>query len=143
MSPQGRVTLHDNTNIEARCRTLWGEVLAALQERIAAVNRYMPDKRSHIVCSEVTDQAMHLHHASSERSIVASLDLKQHSIHLNEYHDRELQHAILHKDMPLSLLADGELYVTDGNELKANAMEVAKSLVDLLLGKKEKNHASA
>ena len=135
--------MHDNSNIAVRCRALWAEVLSALNERIAAVNRYMPDKRSHIVLHEVSDEVIHLNHASSDRSIIASLDLKQHAIHLKEYHDRELQHAIQHKDMPLSMLADGELYVTDGNELKGNAMEVAKSLVELLLAKKANTPASA
>jgi hypothetical protein len=47
------------------------------------------------------------------------------------------------KDMPLSMLADGELYVTDGNELKANAMEVAKSLLQILFGEKSTNKMSA
>jgi len=135
--------LHDNRNIEVRCRTLWSEILKALNTRIQSVNDYMPDRRSHIVCSEVSDEAIHLHHASSERSIIASLDLKKHAIHLKEYHDRELQHAVKRKDLPLSMLADGEVYVTDGNELKGDAMEVAKTLLDLLLATKEKKHASA
>ncbi|HEY3929030.1 MAG TPA: hypothetical protein VGL89_11685 [Candidatus Koribacter sp.] len=135
--------MHDNRNIEVRCRTLWSEILKALDTRIHSVNHYMPDKRSHIVCSEVSDEAIHLHHASSERSIIASLDLKKHAIHLKEYHDRELQHAVGRKDMPLSMLADGELYVTDGNELKADAMEVAKALLDILLAAKEKKHVAS
>ncbi len=135
--------MHDNRNIEVRSRALWAEVLAALEKRIHSVNRYLPDKRSHIVCSEVSDETVLLQQSSSHRSILATLDLKKHALHLKEFHDRELQHPIKHKDMPLSLLGDGELYVTDGNELKGDAMEVAKALLDVLLASKEKNHASA
>jgi hypothetical protein len=130
--------LHDNSNIDIRSRALWAEVLAALEARVASVNQYVPERRSHIVCTQIDAECIHLQHASSERSVLASLDLKIHAIHLKEYHDRKMEHAQARKDMPLSMLADGELYVTDGNELKANAMEVAKSLLETLLGKKEK-----
>jgi hypothetical protein len=36
--------------------------------------------------------------------------------------------------LPLSLLGDGELYVTEGNQLLADPVEVAKFLVSSLLG---------
>lgn len=131
-----RQALHDNTNIDVRCRALWAEVLSALESRITSVNQYVPEKRSHIVFHLIDSEAIHLQHASSERSVVASLDLKQHAIHLHEYHDREMKKPLQPKDLPLSMLADGELYVTDGNELKANPMEVAKSLLERLLATK-------
>lgn len=128
--------MHDNTHIEIRCRALWADVLSALETRITSVNRYVPEQRSHIICHQIDSEAVHLQHESSDRSVIASLDLKKHAIHLKEYHDREMEHPMKRKDMPLSMLADGEVYVTDGNELKANAMEVAKSLLEALLSNK-------
>ena len=128
--------VHDNTHIEIRCRALWADVLNALETRITSVNRYVPEQRAHIVCHKITPEAVHLHHASSDRSVIATLDLKKHAIHLKEYHDREMERPLNRKDMPLSMLADGEVYVTDGNELKANAMKVAKALLEVLLARK-------
>ncbi len=139
----GEASLHDNTHIEIRCRALWADVLSALETRITNVNRYVPERRSHIVCRKITPEAVHLMHESSDRSVIASLDLKKHAIHLKEYHDREMEHPLKRKDMPLSMLADGEVYVTDGNELKANAMEVAKSLLEALLAQKSASQMSA
>ena len=133
--------MHDNAHIEIRCRELWTQVLTALDARITSVNRYMPEKASHIACQQIDAESVHLQHASSERTVVASLDLKKHAIHLKEYRDAGLQNPLTRKDMPLSMLADGEVYVTDGNELKANAMEVAKSLIELLLGSGKKSEA--
>lgn len=132
-----RRALHDNQNIDVRCRTLWAEIQAALEQRITSVNRYVPEQRSHIVCEHPSEDSVHLHQASSERSVIASLDLSKHAIHLREFRDRSLEHPVRRKDMPLSMLADGEVYVTDGNELKANAMEVAKALIDTLLSTKQ------
>jgi hypothetical protein len=135
--------LHDNSHIDIRCRALWADVLSALEMRIASVNRYMPEQRSHIVCRLINPEAVQLQHASSDRSLVASLDLTQHAIHLKEYRDRKMEHPMTRRDMPLSMLADGELYVTDGDELKPNAMEVAKSLVEVLLGNRTGSQLSA
>jgi hypothetical protein len=135
--------LHDNTHIEIRCRALWADVLTALETRISSVNRYVPEQRSHIVCHKINSEAVHLHHASSDRSVVASLDMKKHAIHLKEYYDREMEHPMKRKDMPLAMLADGEVYVTDGNELKANPMEVARALLEALLSKKTPQQMSA
>ena len=135
--------MHDNTHIEIRCRALWADVLSALENRVTSVNRYVPEQRSHIVCRQINSEAVHLQHASSDRSVVASLDLKKHAIHLKEFHDREMGHPSNRKDMPLSMLADGEVYVTDGNELKANAMEVAKSLLEVLLANRQVTKMSA
>lgn len=135
--------MHDNTNIELRCRALWADVLSALESRITSVNRYVPEQRSHIVCHVINPEAIHLHHASSDRSVVASLDLKKHAIHLKEFQDHAMEQPLKRKDMPLSLLADGEVYVTDGNELKANAMEVAKSLLEALLANRSQAQMSA
>jgi hypothetical protein len=138
-----RLSLHDNSNIDIRSRALWAEVLAALEVRVASVNNYVPERRSHIVCTQVDAETIHLQHASSERSVLASLDLKKHAIHLKEFSDLKMEFPKDPKDMPLSMLADGELYVTDGNELKANAMEVAKSLLQILFGEKSTNKMSA
>jgi hypothetical protein len=135
--------LHDNNHVEIRCRALWADILSALENRVTSVNRYVPEQRSHIVCRIMTGEAVHLHHASSDRSLVASLDLTKYAIHLKEFHDRAMKYPLARKDMPLSMLADGEIYVTDGNELKANAMEVAKSLLEALLANKRVSRLSA
>ena len=135
--------MHDNNSIDVRCRALWTEILTALQDRIASVNRYVPDKRSHIVFEQTAEETLRLHQVSSERSVTAQLDLKNHAIHLREYRDRAMEQPTALKEMPLSMLADGELYVTDGNELKGNAMEAAKALLDALLATKSEAKASA
>lgn len=135
--------MHDNTSIDVRCRALWAEIQTALQSRIASVNRYVPDQKSHIVYEQTANESLRLHQVSSERSVTAELDLKKHAIHLREYRDRQLAQPTALKEMPISMLADGELYVTDGNELKANAMEVAKALMDALLATKSEAKASA
>jgi hypothetical protein len=135
--------LHDNTNIDVRSRALWADVLVALESRVASVNNYVPERRSHIVCTAIDAESIHLQQPSSERTILASLDLKKHAIHLQEYQDRKMEQPKEPKDLPLSMLADGELYVTDGNVLKANAMEVAKLLLEILLGKKDTSKLTA
>jgi hypothetical protein len=143
LSHPRRPSLHDNTHIDIQCRALWADVLSALETRITSVNRYVPEKRSHILHRQINPEAVLLHHASSDRSVVASLDLIAHSIHIKEYHDRRMEHVMGRKEMPLSLLADGELYVTDGNELMSNSTEVAKALLEALLTKKAPVQMSA
>lgn len=125
--------MHDNTNIDFRCRALWSEVLSAVHSRVSSVNAYVPEKRSHIECEVISPEAICLRHTSSERALVASLDLKKHSIQVKQYCGHGMETLLSARDLLLSLLADGEVYVTDGNELKGTAAEVAKTLVDTLL----------
>ncbi len=124
--------MHNNAGIETRCRTLWSEVVSALENRVTSVNRYVPEARSHIACELLSGEAVQIKQDAANRSLVASLDLKGHSIQLNKF---EGPSAEKHEeqDLPLSMLGDGELYVTDGNQLLADPVEVAKFLMSALL----------
>ena len=123
--------MHDNNGIEKRCLTLWGEVVSALETRVTSVNRYVPDAKSRFACEMLSDEAVQIRHASA--NLTASLDLKAHSIQLNKVEGSSSDKAS-EQDLPLSLLADGELYVTDGRQLLADPVEVAKFLMSSLLG---------
>ena len=124
--------MHDNNGIEARCLTLWSEVVSALENRVTSVNRYVPEANSRIACEMLSGDAVQIRHASA--NLTASLDLKGHSIQLNKIEVSSSDQQASEKDLPLSLLADGELYVTDGRQLLADPVEVAKFLMSSLLG---------
>ena len=125
--------MHDNIGIETRCLSLWSAVVSALQARVSSVNRYVPEANSRIACELLSDEAVQIKHASANKSLIASLDLHAHSIQLNKFEGSAAeQHASEH-DLPLSMLADGELYVTDGQQLLADPVEVAKFLMSALL----------
>lgn len=126
--------MHDNVGIEKRCLTLWSEVVSALESRVTSVNRYVPEAKSRLACELLSAEAVQLRHASADRSLIASLDLKGHSIQVNKVEGTSSGQHSSEKDLPLSLLADGELYVTDGNQLLADPAEVAKFLMSSLLG---------
>jgi hypothetical protein len=121
--------MHNNAGIESRCLSLWSEVVSALEHRVSSVNRYVPEARSRIACEQLSSEAVQIKHVAAGRSIVASLDLKGHTIQLNKFEGS----AANEQDLPLSMLADGELYVTDGRQLLANPVEVAKFLMSALL----------
>jgi hypothetical protein len=124
--------MHDNTGIEKRCLTLWSEVVSALENRVSSVNRYVPEAKSRIACEMLSGEAVQIRHASA--NLIASLDLKAHSIQLNKLESSSSEPRASEQDLPLSLLADGELYVTDGRQLLADPVEVAKFLMSSLLG---------
>jgi hypothetical protein len=124
--------MHNNIGIESRCRTLWSEVVSALETRVTSVNQYVPEASSRIACEMISGDAVQIKHVSAHRSLVASLDLQAHTIQLNKFEgDAEEKHE--EQGLPLSLLGDGELYVTDGYQLLANPVEVAKFLMSALL----------
>ena len=77
---------------------------------------------------------MQIKHASANRSLIASLDLKAHAIQINRIRRGQPRARNSEQDLPLSLLGDGELYVTDGDQLLADPVEVAKFLMSALLG---------
>jgi hypothetical protein len=124
--------MHDDNGIEKRCLTLWGEVVSALENRVTSVNRYVPEANSRIACEMLSGEAVQIRHASA--NLIASLDLKGHSIQLNKIESSSSDQRTSEKDLPLSMLADGELYVTDGRQLLADPVEVAKFLMSSLLG---------
>ncbi len=124
--------MHNNAGIENRCRTLWSEVVSALETRVTSVNRYVPEVKSHIACEQLSGEAVQIKQDAAQRSLVASLDLKAHAIQLNRFEGPAAEKHEEH-DLPLSMLGDGELYVTDGQQLLADPVEVAKFLMSALL----------
>jgi hypothetical protein len=125
--------MHNNSGIESRCRILWSEVVSALETRVISVNSYVPEANSHIACELLSGEAVQIKHAAANRSLVASLDLKAHSIQVNKVEGSAAEKRESEHDLPLSMLGDGELYVTDGNQLLADPVEVAKFLMTSLL----------
>lgn len=124
--------MHNDAGIENRCRTLWIEVVSALENRVTSVNSYVPEASGRIACELISGEAVQIKHASAHRSLVASLDLKAHAIQLNKFEGVAAENHE-EQDLPLSLLGDGELYVTDGHQLLADPVEVAKFLMSALL----------
>ena len=108
--------------------------MSALESRVTSVNRYVPEARSHIACELLSGEAVQIKQAAGDRSLIASLDLKAHSIQLNRCEGSSTEQRLSEHDLPLSMLGDGELYVTDGNQLLADPVEVAKFLMSALLG---------
>lgn len=128
--------MHNNAGIETRCRILWSEVVQALQSRVTSVNTYVPEAKSRIACEELSNDAVQIKHAAANRSLVASLDIQAHAIQINRIEGGASGDKASEQDLPLSLLGDGELYVTSGGELLADPVEVAKYLMSALLGKR-------
>ncbi|HEY3927496.1 MAG TPA: hypothetical protein VGL89_03895 [Candidatus Koribacter sp.] len=126
--------MHNNIGIEKRCLVLWSEVVSALENRVTSVNHYVPEANSRIACEQLSDEAVQIKHAAANRSLVASLDLNSHSIQINKFEGNSSENRATEQDLPLSLLGDGELYVTDGHQLLADPVEVAKFLMSSLLG---------
>jgi hypothetical protein len=126
--------MHNNAGIEERCRTLWSEVVAALENRVTSVNRYVPEANSRIACELLSDEAVQIKQVAANRSLVASLDMEAHSIQVNRFEGNASESRESEHGLPLSMLGDGELYVTDGSQLLADPAEVAKFLMSSLLG---------
>lgn len=82
----------------------------------------------------LSGEAVRIRHASANKSLIALIDLKAHTIQLNKLEGSSSEQRSSEQDLPLSLLADGELYVTDGRQLLADPVEVAKFLMSSLLG---------
>ncbi len=125
--------MHNNAGIEKRCLTLWGEVVSALENRVSSVNKYVPEANSRIACEKLSSGVVQIQQAAANRRLTASLDLKTHAIQVNKI-EGGVNESQSEKDLPLSLLGDGELYVTDGRQLLADPVEVAKFLMSSLLG---------
>ncbi len=122
--------MYDNTNVDSRCRALWAQVLCELESRVTSINQFVPEGPSQIHCQMVGSDAVHIDHASAERRIVASLDLKQHSIQLDEFQGRDSRNE---RNLALTMLGDGNVYVTYESALMGDAATVAKFLTTALL----------
>ncbi len=126
--------MHDNAGIDLRCRNLWNQVVAALESRVSSVNRYVPEATSRIACEQLSNEAVQIKHATASRRLIASLDLEDHAIRVNRFEGSAEGKGDTEQGLPLSLLGDGELYVTDGHQLLGDPVEVAKFLMSSLLG---------
>jgi hypothetical protein len=100
----------------------------------------VPEPNSRIDCELLSGECVQIKQAAANRSIVASLDLEAHAIQLNKFEGTPSEPHNTEQDLPLSMLGDGELYVTDGYQLLADPVQVAKFLMSALLGS---NTASA
>lgn len=122
--------MYDNATLESKCRTLWAEVLCAVESRVASVNAYMHAFRAPIGCRMLGSDAIHLEQSSAQRSLVARLDLKDHAVDVNVSQGRRWASG---KRLLLAMLGDGRIYVTDGKALMGDPMAVAKLLMSVLL----------
>ncbi len=121
--------MYDNASLEIKCRTLWAEVLCAVESRVSAINEYMKSLRAPISCRMLGSEAVHLEQPSAQRSLVARLDLKDHAVDVNVSQGRRWTSG---KRLLLAMLGDGRIYVTDGKALMGDPMAVAKLLMSVL-----------
>ncbi len=122
--------MYDNTNVENRCRALWAEVLCALESRVTCINQYVPEGPGQIHCQMLDSCAVNIEHASAQRKIIASLDLKEHAILLDEFQGKDARNE---RNLSLTMLGDGNVYVTYQSALMGDAAAVAKFLTAALL----------
>jgi hypothetical protein len=132
--------MYDNSNLEVRCRALWAEVLCALESRVCSINDYVRDARTHLECQMINGDAVQIALPTANRSVVAVLDLTDHAIRVNEFVGDTFHNG---SSLPLSLLGDGNVYVTAGQSLMGNAMAVARQLMAVLLPDVEKEVSEA
>ena len=88
------------------------------------MNGYVPEAKSHIACELLGGRAVQISHTAGERSLIASLDLTDHSIQILKFHGNASEKPASEQGLPFSLLGDGELYVTNGRQLLADSGEV-------------------
>src|ERR1700684_4613568 len=122
--------MYDNSNLAVRCRALWADVLCAIESRVSSINDYVKDSRSHLECRMLDADSVEIDHPSIKRSLIATLDLKQHALNVMEFEENTLRFT---STLPLAMLADGNVYVTSGLSLMGDAMAVARQLMSVLL----------
>jgi hypothetical protein len=122
--------MYDNSNLEIRCRALWADVLCAVESRVWSINDYVHDTRTHLDCHMISSDSVEIHHPSVERTVIATLDLDEHAIHIKEFDGGTLS---VGSKLPFALLGDGNVYVTNGQSLMGDPMAVARQLMSVLL----------
>ena len=122
--------MYDNSNLELRCRSLWAEVLSAVESRVWSINDYVNDPRTRLDCQMLGSDSLLIQHPTVSRTLIATLDLKEHAIDLKEFDDG---HESLGSKLPFALLGDGNVYVTNGQSLMGDPMAVARQLISVLL----------
>ncbi len=122
--------MYDNSNLAIRCRELWADVLCAVESRVWSINDYVHDSRSLLDCQMLSCDSVLIEHPSVGRTLVATLDLDEHAIRIEEFDNGQL--AVGSK-LPFALLGDGNVYVTNGQSLMGDPMAVARQLMSVLL----------
>ena len=122
--------MYDNSKLAVRCRALWADVLCAVEARVFSVNEYVKNPRSRLECHMINGDAVEIDQPAVLRRLVATLDLNEHSIQVNEFQEET---PVASTKLPLAMLADGDVYVTSGLSLLGDAMAVARHLITLLL----------
>ena len=122
--------MYDNSNLEIRCRALWADVLCAVESRVFSINDYVHDTRTQLDCHMISSDSVEIHHPSIERTLIATLDLDVHAIHIKEFDGGTLS---VGSKLPFALLGDGNVYVTNGQSLMGDPMAVARQLMSVLL----------
>ncbi|ABF41107.1 type IV pilus assembly PilZ [Candidatus Koribacter versatilis Ellin345] len=124
--------MYDNSNLAIRCRELWADVLCAVESRVWSINDYMQDSRSQLDCQMLSCDSVLIEHPSVKRTLMATLDLNEHAIHIKEFDNGQL--AVGSK-LPFALLGDGNVYVTNGQSLMGDPQAVARQLMSVLLSR--------
>lgn len=122
--------MYDNVNLASRCRTLWTEVLCAVESRVWSINDFVQDPKSQIHCQMLSADALLIQQPTINRTLIASLDMQEHTVLVDEYNGGKLT---VGSKLPFAMLGDGNVYVTHGNLLLGDAMEVARQLISVLL----------
>jgi hypothetical protein len=132
--------MYDNPNLETRCRALWAEVLCAVESRIFSINDYVRNSGGRLGCQMVSGETVEIAHPEVNRTVRATLDLRDHAIRISEFEGETLTTGTR---LPFALLGDGNVYVTSGNALMGDPMAVARQLMSVLLSNSEEATSSA
>jgi hypothetical protein len=130
----------DNSNLEMRCRSLWADVLCAVESRVSSINDYVRKSGTRLDCQMISGETVEIAHPQADRTLRASLDLHDHAIHIYEFESGNLTSG---SRFPFALLGDGNVYVTNGQTLMGDSMAVARQLMSVLLSKPEEAIAPA
>ena len=79
--------MYDNSNLAVRCRALWADVLCAVESRVFSVNEYVKNPHNHLQCHMVNADSVEIDYPSVKRRLLATLDLNEHAIQINEFHE--------------------------------------------------------
>lgn len=122
--------MYDNSNLAIRCRALWADVLCAVESRVWSINDYVHDSHSQLGCHMLNSDSVEIEHPSVKRTLIATLDLEEHAIHVKEFQEGTLS---VGSKLPFAMLGDGNVYVTNGKSLMGDPMAVARQLMSVLL----------
>jgi PilZ domain len=122
--------MYDNSSLEIRCRSLWADILCAVESRVWSINDYVRGSKSELNCQMLGSNSVQIEHLSGKRTLIATLDLVEHAIHIKEFQDGALT---VGSKLLFALLGDGNIYVTHGRTLLGDPMAVARQLMSVLL----------